>query len=202
MHLGLFLHSAARLFLLLDVETIPLPPLDTGGRRCRFRPTLLAGRPGGPHHHPGHRPAPMPSPIAGAAPKPPPCIASSGNTWRPTSPWPMSPMGTACRITWRRSSGAISDAAFWPTASRGLGARAAVMTSWWRFPARAGEPAPHATPSAWLRRRLTLWTTSFPTCPSANGSSPCPNASGLSSITGAGPPAPSSTFCSVPFRRP
>ena len=42
------------------------------------------------------------------APKPPPCTASSRNTWRPTSPWPMSPIpwATAYRNTWKRNSGA------------------------------------------------------------------------------------------------
>ena len=91
------------------VVTYPTVPLDAGGRWCRFRPNLLAGRSGGPHHQPGHRPAPTPSPIAGAAPRPRRSTASSGNTWRPTSPWPMSPTlwATAYRITWKRSSAAI-----------------------------------------------------------------------------------------------
>jgi len=35
----------------LDVETNCLASLDVGSRLCRFRPTLLAGRPVGPQHH-------------------------------------------------------------------------------------------------------------------------------------------------------
>ena len=92
----------------LDVETPNSTPLDAGDRWCRFSPTLPAGKSGGPHHHPGHRLTPPPSPIVGAVPRPPLCTASSGSTWRRISPWPMSPIlwATAYRITWRRSSGA------------------------------------------------------------------------------------------------
>ncbi len=48
-------------------------------------------------------------------------------------------------------------------------------------------PAPPATPNAWPRRRLTWWTMFSPTFPSANGSSPCRNVSGPSSIGRAHP---------------
>ena len=93
----------------LDVETPRPTPLDAGGRWCRFSPTLLAGRPGGPHNRPDHRPASLPSPIAGGVPRPRRPTASSGSAWRPTWPWPMrpTPWAMACRIMSRRSSGVI-----------------------------------------------------------------------------------------------
>ena len=93
---------------ILDVETERLAPLDARGRRWPHRPVPLNEKPGGPRRHPGLRPAPMPSPIAGAGPRPPRCTGSSGNTWRRTSPWPMRPIpwATGYRITWKRSSGA------------------------------------------------------------------------------------------------
>ena len=94
---------------ILDVETERLAPLDARGRRWPHRPVPLNEKPGGPRRHPGRLPAPMPSRIAGAGPRPPRCTGSSGNTWRRTSPWPMSPILRAMgyRITWRRSSEAI-----------------------------------------------------------------------------------------------
>lgn len=91
----------------LDVETLQLSPLDSGGRQWPHRPGLFTEKPVGLHHHPGHRPAPMPSPTGGGAPRLLRFTASSGSTWRPTSPWPTSPTprATAYRITWKRSSG-------------------------------------------------------------------------------------------------
>ncbi len=77
-------------FAVLDVETIPLAPLGAKGRQWPYRPTSHSERPGerpgGPRHRPGRHPAPMPSPIGDDAPKPPRCIASSGNTWIPAAP--------------------------------------------------------------------------------------------------------------------
>ncbi len=172
--------------VLLDVETLHLAPLDAGGRWCRFRPTLHAGRPGGPLHRPGHRLAPMPSPIVGAGPRPPRCTASSGNTWRPTWRWPMSPTpwATGCRITWKRVQ-ELSEVRYpGPRVSPGLDAQPVATTSWWPFPAKAGGPAPHAAPSAWPRPRLTWWTTSFPTCRCASGCCPFPSVCGPTSTTG------------------
>jgi len=94
---------------LLHVETQRLAPLGAGDCRWTHRPTPHTGRPGGPNHRPNPRPAPEPSPIVGTAPRPPRCIGSSGSTWRPTSPWPTRPIpwATVCRITWKRSLGAI-----------------------------------------------------------------------------------------------
>ena len=94
---------------LLDVETQALAPLDVRDRRWPHRLAPLRESRGGPHPRRGRRPAaPIPIPTGAAGPKPPPCIASSGNTWRPTLPWRTrpTPWATACRITWRRRSGA------------------------------------------------------------------------------------------------
>ena len=67
-----------RPFAILFVETQLLAPLDARGSRWPHRAAPLTGRPDGPHRRPGHPPAPSPSPIAGAAPRPPRCTASSG----------------------------------------------------------------------------------------------------------------------------
>jgi hypothetical protein len=65
--------------------------------------------------------------IAAAAPNARRCTNRSRGTWRPTwrSPARGAPMGTACRTTWSESSAATWNAAFWPTASPGPGARSA-----------------------------------------------------------------------------
>jgi hypothetical protein len=92
----------------LDVETHRIVSLDVRGGWWTHRSPQLTERPAGLHLPGGRDPAPNHSVIAGAGLRPPRFTASSGNTSRPTSPWPTRPIpwATACRIMSRRSSGA------------------------------------------------------------------------------------------------
>ena len=166
-----------RLRALLDVEMLHPVPLDIPGRRWPPRLVPVRGRTAGLFPPRAGRPVPLPSPIVGAAPRPPACTASSGRTSRAT--WPKSqrptPWARVCPPTWRKSSEVTCAAASWRTGSHGPGAPVVVTSSWSRFPAKPEAHVPRAGPAAWPRPPPIWWTMSSPTSRCASSCCRFPN---------------------------